>query len=72
MSWLGFKYVSSPKSSCPSMEHNRYGTFLLYTGPVIEMCAGIKGIALVTLDAITSLSKCVNISLMFYPQTLGN
>jgi hypothetical protein len=55
------------------MEHNRYGSFLLYTGPITEMCAGIKGIALVTLDAITSLSKRVTMSsLMFYPQALGN
>jgi hypothetical protein len=47
MPWVGFKYdVFSTKSSHPSMEHNRYGIFLLYTGPKPEMCADIKGIAL--------------------------
>jgi hypothetical protein len=74
MSWVGFKYdVFSPKSLCPSVEHNRYGTFLFYTDPVKEMCAGVKGIALITQDTITSLSKRVNMSsLMFYTRTLGN
>jgi hypothetical protein len=62
MSGVGFRSdVFSPKSSLPSVEHNRYGTFLLYTGPVTEMYVGIKGLALITHDTITSLSKRVNI-----------
>jgi hypothetical protein len=49
----------SPKSSCPSEE---YGIFLLYTGPTKEICASIKGLALIMQDTITSLSKHVNMS----------
>jgi hypothetical protein len=52
MPWVGFKYdVFSTKSSGPSMEHNRYGTFLLHTGPITETCADIKGIALKQIHA---------------------
>lgn len=74
ISWVGFKYdVFSPKSSCPSVEHNRCGTFLLYTATVTEMYAGIKGIALIMQDAIASLPKRMNMSpLMLYTHTLGN
>jgi len=55
------------------MEHNRCGTFLLYTATVTEMYAGIKGIALIMQDAIASLSKRMNMSpLMLYTHTLGN
>jgi len=55
------------------VEFNRYGTFLLYTGPVTDMCAGTKDIALITQDTITSLSKRVNTYyFMFYTRTLGN